>query len=123
MGQSRLGQQERAADVDVHHQVEFLGGQFLGRFGRDGAGVVDDDVDTAEVFDRRIHRALHVLFFAHVADDRDALAARSLHVGHGGVHGAGQLGVGFGRFRQKYDVCALLRRTQRDRQSDAAGAA
>ena len=121
--QRRLGQQECAADVDVHHQVELLGGQFLGRIGRDGAGVVDHDVDAAEVLDRRIHRTLHVLFLAHVADHRDALAARGLHFGHSGVHGAGQLGVRFGGLGEQDDVCALLGGAQRDRQPDAAAAA
>ena len=75
------------------------------------------------MLDRRIHRALHVFFFTYVADDGDALSACGLHIGDRGVHGAGQLGVGFGGFGQEYDVCALLCRAQRDRQPDAAGTA
>jgi len=86
--QGGLRQQERAADVDVHHQVELLGRQFVGRFGRDGAGVVDHDVDAAEVLDRSVHGVLNVLFLAHVPDHRDALASpwrdRGV-VGQGGV--------------------------------------
>ena len=81
------------------------------------------DVDAAEVLDGGVDGALHVLFLAHVADHRDALAAGGLDVGHGGVHGAWQLGVRLGGLGQQHDVGALLGRAQRDRQPDAAAAA
>ena len=77
-----------------------MAGEFLGRFGRDGAGVVDHDVDAAEVLDRGVDGSLNVLFLAHVTDHRDALAARGLDVGDGGVHGARQLGMRLGGFGQ-----------------------
>jgi len=57
-------------------------------------------VDPAEVFDCGVDGALHVLFLAHVADDGHALAAGGFDVGDGGMHGAGQLGVRFGRLGQ-----------------------
>ena len=75
MGKSRLGEQERATNVDVHHQVELLGRELLGRIGRDRARVVHDDVDPAEPLDRRIDGALYVLFLADVADDGKRLAS------------------------------------------------
>ena len=50
--------------------------------------------------------ALHIFFVAHVADHGDALTARGLDLRDGGVHGAGQLGVRFGRLGQQHDVRA-----------------
>ena len=55
-----------------------------------------------------VDRALYVLFVAYVADDRHALAPRGFDVCDGGVDGAGQLRVGFGRLGQQHDVCAEL---------------
>ena len=81
------------------------------------------DVDAAEVLDRGVDGALHVLFLAHVADHGDALAARGLDLGDGGVHGAGQLGVRLGGLGQQHDVGAALGGAERDRQADAAAAA
>ena len=121
--QTRLGQQECAPDVDVHHQVELLGRELLGRVGGDGAGVVDADVDAAEVLDGGVDGARHVLFVAHVADHGHALAAGGLDLGDGGVHGAGQLRMRFGGLGQQHDVRAAPGRTECDRQPDAPAGA
>jgi hypothetical protein len=121
--EGRLGQQECAPDVDVHHQVEFLGRELLGGCGRNGTGVVDDDVDAAEALYRGVDRALHVLLPPYVAHDRDTFSARLFDVGHGGVHGARQLGVWFGRLGEHDHVGALLGGAQCDRQPDTAAAA
>ena len=123
MRQTRLGQQECAPDVDVHHQVELLGRELLGRVGGDGAGVVHADVDAAEALDRGVDGALHVLFVAHVADHGDALTARGLDLRDGGVHGAGKLRVRFGGLGQQHDVRAAPGRAERDRQPDAPACA
>jgi hypothetical protein len=46
------------------------------------------------VLDRRVDGALHVLFLAHVAHHRDALAARGFDVGDGLYTVPGNLGCG-----------------------------
>jgi len=71
------------------------------------------------VLDRRVDGALHVLFLAHVAHHRDALAARGFDVGDDRVHRPGQLGVRLGRLGQQYDGRAVLGRAERDRQPNA----
>ncbi len=123
MRQGRLGQQECAPDVDVHHQVELLGRELLGRFGGDGAGVVDADVDAAEVLDRGVDGALHVLLVAHVADHGHALSARGLDLRDRGVHGAGELRVRFGGLGQQHDVRTAPGRGECDGQPDAPAGA
>ena len=122
MRQRRLGEQERAADVDVHHQVELLGREVLGRFGGDRTGVVDHDVDAAEALDGGVDGTHDVVFVADVPDNGDPLTPGRLDLGDRGVHCAGQLGMGFGGLGQQHDVGAVPGGAQRDGEPDAPAA-
>ena len=70
-----LRHHERAARVDLMHQVEALHVGLRRRREADGAGVVDDDVDAAEGLDRPLDGLLDDLLVAHVDDERQRLAA------------------------------------------------
>ena len=64
-----------AARVALVHQVELLHRRVERSGQRDGAGVVDDDVDAAEAAHGRVHGRLHGHLVAHVDHARQALAA------------------------------------------------
>src|SRR4029450_4064169 len=51
----RLGDVERAPEVDVEHRVEVVGTHVLERCVPQDARVVDHDVDAAEAVQRRLH--------------------------------------------------------------------
>jgi hypothetical protein len=82
IGTAARRQHERAADVDVLHEVVLLRGE-LERAGQvDHRRVVDDDVDAAELALGLQHRLGDVVVVAHVADDRQRAAGR-LDLGRG----------------------------------------
>ena len=64
--------------------------------------------------------ALHFVFFADVAFQRQALPARRSHRIGRGVDGARQLGIGHRRFGGDGDIGAVARGAQGDGQADAA---
>ena len=102
------------------HEIEPL---HLGRLAvgqRDRAGVIDDDVDAAEMLRRLIERAAHARLVAHIDDERQRSAARRLDLSGGGVDRAGQLGIGLRGLGGDGDIGAVARRAQADRQADAA---
>jgi len=72
---------------------------------------------------RGLDHALHVLFAAHIADNRQRLAARCLDIGGRGVHRSGQAGMGRVGLGQQHHVGALLGCRDSDREPDAAAAA
>ena len=74
--QCGLGEQEGAADVDVHHQVVALHRHVLGLGQVDGRGVVDHHVDAAEALVRLGDGGGHVLVVAHVPHDGQRIARR-----------------------------------------------
>src|SRR5204863_348642 len=83
-------------------------------------GVVEHDVDAAEVLDRVRHRRVHVLVHTHVADHRQRLAARLLDLLRRAEHRAVQLRESLRRLCQQHHVRAVGRGTQRDGQPAAA---
>ena len=87
---------------------------------RDGAGVVDDDVDAAELRRGLVDRLLDVGLVADVDDERQRLAAGALDVLGGGVDGAGELRVRLGGLGRDRDIGAVAGGAQSDRQPDAA---
>ena len=90
---------------------------------RDGAGVVDADVDAAERLHRLVDGRLHLLLEADVAHERQRLAAGRLDLLGRRVDGAFELGVRLGRLGGDGDVGAVARRPQRDGEADAAAGA
>ncbi len=83
-----------AAHLDAVHQVEPLERHLLDRAEVDRRGVVDADVDAAELLDGLGHRAVHRVAVTDVADDRQRLPAGLLDLLGRGVDRAGELGWG-----------------------------
>ena len=77
-GSAGAGEHEGAAHVDVEHQVVALRLEVGDRCEVDRGGVVDHDVDAAELLDGLRDGASTCGVVADVADDRQRLAARRL---------------------------------------------
>ncbi len=89
----------------------------------DGAGIVHDDVDAAEMRRGLIECCLHRRLLAHVDGERQRIAAGLFDLGCGGVNGAFQLGMRLDRLGGDGDIGAVGGGFQRDRQPNAARAA
>ncbi len=59
-----------AAHIDSEHQVEALQRQFFRSLEHDRAGIVDQDVEAAEMLHRLFDRALDRLLIPHIHADR-----------------------------------------------------
>ena len=123
MRNAHLRHQERAARVDLVHQVVALhvGLQRAGEL--DGAGIVDADVDAAEGLDGSCDGVGDLRLLADVADDRQRLAAGLLDLLGRRVDRARQLRMRLGGLGRDRHIGAVARRPQRDGQPDAARAA
>ena len=114
---------ERAAGVDLLHQVIALYRQRLGAGQVDRRGVVDADVDSPETLDRLRDGPHDLRLVADVTDDRQRTAARLLDLPCRRVHRSLELGMRLGRLGDQRDVGAVARRPYRDRQADATAGA
>lgn len=72
---SEVLHQEGSSRVDAVHEVVFLHRRVQRAGQRDGAGVVDEHVDAAELLHRLLDGVLHRCFVAHVHDAWKGLAA------------------------------------------------
>ena len=115
-----LRHHEGAARVDRLHQVVALHVGLGDRRARDGAGVVDHDVEAAERRDRLLDGGLDRVLVAHIDDERQRPAAGLLDLLGGGVDRAFELGMRRLGLGGDGDVGAVARRPQRDREPDAA---
>ena len=80
----RLGAVEGACQVDVEVALPELGRLVVELRGVvERAGVVDEDVDRAELLDRACDRRVHLLAVGHVALDRSGAAAELLDLARG----------------------------------------
>ena len=70
-----LGGEEKAEDVEVELTVEVLGGDGVERREFEDAGVVDEDVDLAELLDGGGDESVDLILFGDVGADGDGLAA------------------------------------------------
>ena len=120
IGCSELGHHERAARIDLVHEIEALHICCLAIGQRDRARIVDDDVDAAEMLRGFIQSAAHGRLVAHIDSDRQRIAARLLDVFGGGVDRAGQLGIDLCGLGSDRDIRAVARCAQADRQTNAA---
>ena len=109
-----LRDQEGAARVDLVHQVVALHrrGQRAGE--ADGAGIVHQDVDAAELGHGLGHRLVDALFVADVAGQRQGLAAGLLDFLGGGEDRAGQTWIGLHGLGRDGNVGAVARGAERD---------
>ena len=97
----RAAQAEHGGEVHVQHRGPVVVGEFDGGRAPDGAGVVDEDVDGAQLADRRLDQRLRGRGLAHVAREHDRAAPQLADVGGGvGRHVlvavAGDVGAGRG---------------------------
>ena len=65
----------RAAGVDLMHQIKLLHVRLLQRSQLDRAGIVDEDIQTAEVIRRLVDGCLDCFIIANIEHDRQCLAA------------------------------------------------
>jgi hypothetical protein len=119
--QAALGNHKRAAGVDLMHQVVTLDRRVGGTGQPDRAGVVDHDVDAAEMLRCLRHRCTHLRLLANVHLQGQRPAASSLHRGGSGMDGARELRIGHTALGRDHHVGAVAGGAQRDRQPDAAG--
>jgi hypothetical protein len=123
MRDAELRGQISAARVDLVHEVEALHVR-LGRLRQiDGAGVVDQDVDAAELLRGLRDGCGELGIVADVAKDRQPLAAGFVDLLGRGVDRAWELGMRLGRLGGNGDVRPVARRPQGDGQADASAAA
>jgi len=123
MRDAGFGHQVGAARIDLVHQVEAL---HRGRFGtrqRDGAGIVDADVDAAKSRDTRFHCCMNLILGADVTSQRQRLAAGAFDLLGGPIDGAGQARIGGHRLGGDGDIGAVGCGLQRNGQPDAPAGA
>ena len=73
-----LGKEERTGDVDAVRQVPVLQGHLVKGNLIGDAGVVHQDIQSAEFLIQHLEAMVHIRLFGHVALDRHALALRIL---------------------------------------------
>src|ERR1019366_481485 len=112
--------QERAAAIDLMHQIVALGVGLQRRREADGTGVVDTDVDAAEFGDGARDCPLDLLLEADIALERERPAAGLAYLLGGGMDGAGELRMRRAGLGGDGHIGAVARGTQCDRQADAA---
>ena len=62
------------------HEIESLHIRLLGPCQADGAGVIDENVYTAEMFDRLFYGGLNLTLISDVDDTRKSLTASSFYL-------------------------------------------
>ena len=87
---------ERAANVHLVHEVEALHRRVERASQRNGGGVVDEDVDAAEMRSRLLDSSLHLRFVANVHGDRQGASWRLLDLLSRGVDDHRQLRMRLG---------------------------
>ncbi len=120
---ARLRHRIGAAHLDAVHQVEPLHRHFGDGPEVDGGGIVDADVDAAELFHRLGNGGADGVRVADVPDDRQCLTAGFLELFGCRVYGARKLRVGFGGLGDQCDVRTVLCGPLGDRQADTAAGA
>ena len=124
MRNAGLGDQEGAARIDLMHQVIALHLGLLGAGERNGAGIVDADIDAAEPLHTGVHGRRHLILEADVAGDGQRLAAGLLDPRAAAVWMVpGSRGIGLGGLGGDGDIGAVARRPQRDGKADAPAGA
>jgi hypothetical protein len=118
-----LGDQKSAARIDAVHQIVALHVRGDGVRERDGAGIVDADIEAAEGLHRLLDRRLHLLLEADIAGDGQRLAAGRFDLLGGGEDGAFELGMRLGGLGGDGNVGAVARGPERDGQADAPAGA
>jgi len=112
-----------AAHVDAEHQVDALH-RCVQRAGeRDGAGVVDENIDAAKARGGFSHRFPDGRLVTDIALQGQGVTAGFFDLRRRRVDGAGEFRVGVDCLGRDRDVGAVARRAQRDGQADAARAA
>ena len=111
------------ADVDAHHEVETLGRGLEDGLRPDGAGVVDQNVEAAELGDGALDQVANGVLIAHVGGDCERAPARGADGVRGFVDAAGQAFGGLLALGGHYDIRAFLREADGERLADAAAGA
>ena len=108
------------ADVDSHHQVEALRRSLEDGLRPDGAGVVDQNVEAAELGDGALDQVANGVLIADIGGDGEGAPARGADGVRGFVDAAGQSFGGLLGLGCHYDIRAFLREADCERFADAA---
>src|SRR5258708_39624811 len=111
---------EGAAGIDLLNEIVAAHVDLLGRREIDRRGVVDADVDAAELLRALAYRRSDARLVTHVHRQRQRLAAGTLDVLGGAVDGASELRMRRGGLGGDRDIRSLPRRPQRNGQADSA---
>lgn len=117
-----LGEAEDTGEIDVDEGLPVFFGVVDGRRAANGAGVVDKDVNGAEVLDGVFHEARTDFGFADVADEAKVIGADLLEgffCSLGGAAGAVHNYVGAGFSERECNACAEAARGSRNQGSFA----
>ena len=87
--QAAAGYQEGAAGIHLMHQVKTLHRRIGGTGQPDRAGVVDHDINAAEMFRCLCSGSDHLILFANIHLQRQCMTASRLNSRSRGVDGAG----------------------------------
>src|ERR1700679_1875471 len=117
-GRGQLRAQVSAARVDLVHQVEALHVRLGGIRETDRAGVVDEDVQTAELFYSSLDGIRDLRVIADVDRERQRLAACGLDLPRRAIDSAGKFRVGLLRLRGDGDIRAVPGGPQSDSEAD-----
>ena len=102
------------------HQVEAFHVDLLASAQRNGAGVIDDNIDAAECFGCRRQGLGHLRLVAHVHGQGQGLAAGRLDLLRSGEDRARQFGMRLGGLGGYGDIGAVARGAQSDSEAYAA---
>jgi hypothetical protein len=112
----RLAREEQSFQIDGERQVVVLFANVLGQVARRDSGVVDQDVDPPEMFDRSVHGTENFVHAGHVHLQRQSLPAECqnlLDEAAALVHVA----------QSKRDISSRVGECERDRAAQATGGA
>ncbi|MNK92398.1 hypothetical protein D3C87_1125210 [compost metagenome] len=118
--QRSLAAQQDGAGVDLVHQVKTLEFEVLDPGQLDRPGVVDQCIDTAEMFVGLGQRLTYGILFTYIHLQGQRLAACGFHFPGHAENRARQLGVGFGTFGGDHNVGPIACGPQRNLAADAA---
>ena len=108
------------ADVDPHHEVEALGRRLEDGLRPDGSGVVDQNVEAAELGDGALDQVANGVLVADIGGDGEGAPPQGADGVRGFVDAAGQAFGGLLALGGHHDIRAFLREADRQRPADAA---
>ncbi len=122
MREAGLNTHKGAARVDLVHEIEALQGGFPGPAQIDGTGVVDQNVDAAEMGCGLVRGSLNGIGVPDIDRQRQGLPTGPFNLFGGGVDGARQSWMGLPGFGRDHDIGTVAGCPQGDGLADSPAA-